>query len=202
MGMAIPIHHTIFHTTYIPNSLYIPHAQTLFLHQSLKILLCTKMGLRKISLAFVFLMGLTLVHLTLAQDSKEDYLNAHNAARADVGVPSLTWDDTVAAYAQNYANQRIGDCNLVHSGGKYGENIAWGSADLSGTDAVKMWVDEKANYDYNSNSCVGGQCGHYTQVVWRNSVRLGCAKVRCNNGGTFIGCNYDPPGNYNNERPY
>ncbi|KAK7844461.1 basic form of pathogenesis-related protein 1 [Quercus suber] len=146
--------------------------------------------------AFVFLMSLTLVHLTLAQDSKEDYLNAHNAARADVGVPSLTWDDTVAAYAQNYANQRIGDCNLVHSGGKYGENIAWGSADLSGTDAVKMWVDEKANYDYNSNSCVGGQCGHYTQVVWRNSVRLGCAKVRCNNGGTFIGCNYDPPGNY------
>ncbi|XP_065633779.1 pathogenesis-related protein 1C-like, partial [Quercus suber] len=95
------------------------------------------MGLCKISLAFVFLMGLTLVHLTLAQDSKEDYLNAHNAARADVGVPSLTWDDTVAAYAQNYANQRIGDCNLVHSGGKYGENIAWGSADLSGTDAVK-----------------------------------------------------------------
>ena len=160
------------------------------------------MGLCKISLAFVFLMGLTLVHLTLAQDSKEDYLNAHNAARADVGVPSLTWDDTVAAYAQNYANQRIGDCNLVHSGGKYGENIAWGSADLSGTDAVKMWVDEKANYDYNSNSCVGGQCGHYTQVVWRNSVRLGCAKVRCNNGGTFIGCNYDPPGNYVGQKPY
>ncbi|XP_030944731.1 pathogenesis-related protein 1-like [Quercus lobata] len=160
------------------------------------------MGLCKISLTFVFLLSLTIVHLTLAQDSEEDYLNAHNAARADVGVPPLNWDDTVAAYAQNYANQRIGDCNLVHSGGQYGENIAWSSGDLSGVDAVKLWVNEKANYDYNSNACVGGECLHYTQVVWRNSARLGCAKVRCNNGGTFIGCNYDPPGNYVGQKPY
>ena len=71
-----------------------------------------------------------------------------------------------------------------------------------GIDVVKLWVNEKANYDYNSNSCVGGECLHYTQVVWRNSVRLGCAKVRCNNGGTFIGCNYDLPGNYVGQKPY
>ncbi|KAK9988782.1 hypothetical protein SO802_029021 [Lithocarpus litseifolius] len=96
------------------------------------------MELCKISLAFVFLLSLNLVHLSHAQDSKEDYLNAHNVARADVGVPPLNWDDTVAAYAQNYANQRIGDCNLVHSGRQYGENIAWSSGDLLGTDAVKL----------------------------------------------------------------
>ncbi|KAK9988777.1 hypothetical protein SO802_029016 [Lithocarpus litseifolius] len=65
-----------------------------------------------------------------------------------------------------------------------------------------MWVAEKPKYDYNSNSCVGGECHHYTQVVWSNSVRLGCAKVRCNNGATIISCNYDPPGNYVNQRPY
>ncbi|KAG2704015.1 hypothetical protein I3843_06G154800 [Carya illinoinensis] len=152
------------------------------------------------------ILGLTLVLLlpdfSHAQDSPQDFLDAHSAARAEVGVPPLTWDDQVASYAQNYANQRIGDCNMVHSDGPYGENIAWSSGDLMGTDAVKMWVDEKSNYDPNSNTCVGGQCLHYTQVVWRNSVRLGCAKVRCNSGGTFIGCNYDPPGNYNGERPY
>ncbi|GMY38828.1 pathogenesis-related protein 1-like [Fagus crenata] len=154
------------------------------------------------SLALIFLLGLTLVHRSHAQDSQEDYLNAQNAARAKVGVPPLTWDNKVAAYAQNYANQRIGDCKLVHSGGPYGENIAWGSGDLKATDAVNMWVGEKPHYDYNSNSCVGGACLHYTQVVWRKSVRLGCAKVRCKSGGTFIGCNYDPPGNYIGERPY
>ncbi|KAE8692991.1 Pathoproteinsis-related protein 1C [Hibiscus syriacus] len=64
-------------------------------------------------------------------------------------------------------------------------------------------VNERADYDYNSNSCASGKVrGHYTQVVWRNSVRLGCAKVRCNNGGTFIGCNYAPPGNIRGQRPY
>ena len=109
----------------------------------------------------------------------------------------------MASYAKQYANRQVGDCDLVHSGGPYGENLAWSSADVPGVDAVKWWVDEKADYDYNSNSCVAGKvCGHYSQVVWRNSVRVGCAKVQCNdNKGTLIGCNYDPPGNYYGERP-
>ncbi|KAL4188474.1 hypothetical protein AMTRI_Chr08g202490 [Amborella trichopoda] len=97
-------------------------------------------------------------------------------ARALVGVGPMTWDDNVAAYAQNYANQRAGDCNLIHSGGQYGENLFWGwGADYSAADAVNSWVSEAADYDYNSNTCAAGkQCGHYTQVVRRNSVRLGC----------------------------
>jgi pathogenesis-related protein 1 len=162
-----------------------------------------KMMSSKISLAFFTLITLSLILPSRAQDNPQDYLDAHNAARAAVGVGPLTWDTTVQAYAQNYANQRAGDCNLVHSGGPYGENIAWSSADLSGTDAVKMWVDEMAYYDYNSNSCASGQqCGHYTQVVWGNSVSLGCAKVTCSAGGTFIVCNYDPPGNVVGQKPY
>ncbi|KAK6254060.1 hypothetical protein QUC31_015780 [Theobroma cacao] len=157
----------------------------------------------KVFLALTCLMALALVLPSHAQDSPQDYLNAHNTARAAVGVGPMTWDNNVAAFAQNYANQHIGDCNLVHSGGPYGENLAMSSADLSGTNAVRMWVDEKADYDYSSNTCAPGKvCGHYTQVVWRSSVRLGCAKVRCSNGGTFIGCNYDPPGNFVGEKPY
>ncbi|KAF3948877.1 hypothetical protein CMV_025176 [Castanea mollissima] len=156
----------------------------------------------KISLAIICVIGLATVHVSLAQNSPQDYLNAHNAARAQVGVGPMRWDAKVASYARNYVEKLKGSCKLVHSGGPYGENLAWGSRDLSGTAAVNMWVAEKPKYDYNSNSCVGGECRHYTQVVWSNSVRLGCAKVRCNNGGTIISCNYDPPGNYVNQRPY
>ncbi|KAJ4848518.1 hypothetical protein Tsubulata_014444, partial [Turnera subulata] len=119
---------------------------------------------------------LALLHPSLAQNSPQDYLRAHNAARASVGVGPVRWDNNVAAFAQNYVNKLRGNCKLVHSGGKYGENLAWRSGDMTAAGAVKMWVDEKAYYDYRSNSCVGGECGHYTQVVWRNSVRLGCAK--------------------------
>ena len=164
------------------------------------------MGLCRISFSLFCVLGLGIVsNVVFAQDSPQDYLDAHNAARSAVSVPDLVWDDNVAAFAQNYANQRKGECQLVHSGGGdqgYGENLAGGTGDLSATGAVAMWVNEKANYDYNSNSCAGGECRHYTQVVWKNTVRLGCAKVICDNGGTFIGCNYDPPGNYVGQRPY
>ncbi|KAF3434504.1 hypothetical protein FNV43_RR21589 [Rhamnella rubrinervis] len=163
------------------------------------------MGISKISTKLIICMLGFLAQLQFShgQNAVQDYLKTHNSARAAVGVGHLTWSNTVADYAQNYANQRKCDCRLVHSSGPYGENLAWSSGDISGTAAVNMWVGEKAYYNYNSNSCASGQqCGHYTQVVWRNSVRVGCAKVRCNNGGTFIICNYDPPGNYNGQRPY
>ncbi|KAF4378487.1 hypothetical protein G4B88_027547 [Cannabis sativa] len=46
------------------------------------------------------------------QDSPQDYLALHNRARAQVGVGPMRWDNTVAAYAQNYANQLAwGDCS-------------------------------------------------------------------------------------------
>ncbi|GAB2292085.1 hypothetical protein Dimus_026333 [Dionaea muscipula] len=140
-----------------------------------------------------------------AQNSPNDYVNAHNDARSQVGVGPVSWDDTLVAYAQDYANQRANDCALEHSSGPYGENIAVGYGyDFTGLDAVAMWVSEKQYYDYDSNSCADGEeCGHYTQVVWRDSTRLGCGRSECYNGdGWFIICSYDPPGNYNGERPY
>ncbi|KAK7277605.1 hypothetical protein RJT34_22620 [Clitoria ternatea] len=161
--------------------------------------------LSKVSLSLMCFMGLVMLgHVANAQDAPTDYENAHNAARSQVGVPKITWDNTVAAFAQSYANQRKGDCQLQHSGDRrYGENLAMSTGDLSGTQAVELWVNEKADYDYNTNTCKPGRvCGHYTQVVWKNSTSLGCAKVRCDNGGTFITCNYSPPGNYVGQKPY
>ncbi|KAH8519824.1 hypothetical protein H0E87_001317 [Populus deltoides] len=161
------------------------------------------MEISKNSLAIAFLIALAIIiPLSLAQDSPQDYLNAHANARAQVGVGNIVWDNNVAAYASDCVKRLTGDCGLVHSGGPYGENLAASSGDLTSSAAVKLWVDEKPKYDYNSNSCVGGECGHYTQVVWRNSFRLGCAKARCSSGGTVISCNYAPSGNFVNERPY
>ncbi|KAI4296510.1 hypothetical protein L6164_036460 [Bauhinia variegata] len=144
----------------------------------------------------------TLFYISIAQNSPQDVLDVHNGARAAVGVGPISWDDKLVAYAQNYANQRIGDCEMEHSGGPYGENLAEGYGDMALADAVKFWLTEKPNYDYNSNSCVHDECLHYTQIVWRNSVRVGCAKAKCNNGWTFVICRYDPPGNIDGERPY
>ncbi|KEH37178.1 hypothetical protein MtrunA17_Chr2g0295371 [Medicago truncatula] len=146
----------------------------------------------------------TLTQISYAQNSPQDYLKIHNKARSDVGVGPISWDAKVASYAETYVNKLKANCKMVHSKGPYGENLAWSSGDMTGTAAVTMWIGEKKYYNYNSNSCaVGYQCGHYTQVVWRDSVRVGCAKVKCNDGrSTIISCNYDPPGNYIGQRPF
>ena len=160
-----------------------------------------------LALAMVAAAGV-LITPCAAQNSPQDFVDLHNAARSAVGVGPVSWDDNVAAFAQSYAAQRAGDCALQHSSGSgYGENIFVGGAgaDWSASDAVGLWVAEKQWYDHGSNSCSappGQSCGHYTQVVWRDSTTIGCARVVCNNGGVFITCNYNPPGNFVGQSPY
>ncbi|KAH9655385.1 SCP domain-containing protein [Citrus sinensis] len=138
--------------------------------------------------AIFCLLALATIHLSSAHNKPEDYLKAHNEARASVG----------------------GNCNLKKPQvSKYSETIAWSSqGEITAAEFVKMYMDGKPLilYDYNSNICAlnGTKCAIYTQVVWRNSVRLGCAKERCNNNGilNFVICNYDPRGNVFGQRPY
>jgi pathogenesis-related protein 1 len=141
---------------------------------------------------------------------------AHNAARAAVNpvpstpLPAMTWDATVAAAAQSWADQ----CNFSHNTGGYGQNLYASSARSASAaptpqSVVDSWVSEAANYTYATNSC-SGTCGHYTQVVWRNSTLLGCGMTYCTTGSPFSGfstwynvvCDYSPPGNYVGQKPY
>ncbi|GJM99969.1 hypothetical protein PR202_ga17116 [Eleusine coracana subsp. coracana] len=149
---------------------------------------------------------MALAATVCAQNTAQDFVNLHNKARAAVGVGPVVWDPVVARYARNYAAWRARDCGLVLSKGPYGENLFWGSAGRVWTaaDAVGLWVKQKANYDYNTDTCaVGKKCGSYKQVVWRESTRIGCSRVVCAaNLGVFIICSYDPPGNFIGERPF
>lgn len=149
-------------------------------------------------------MTLTLAHFSIAQNSPEDIVNAHNAIRANVGVGPLAWNRTLSNYAQSYANKRISDCKMEHSYGPYGENIAEGYGNLNVVDAVKMWASEEPSYDPAANKCIGGEdeCLHYTQIVWSKSVHLGCGRAKCKNGWVFVICSYDPVGNVEGQRPY
>lgn len=49
---------------------------------------------------------LTLLCVLIQSNAQSDYLNPHNAARAQVNVANITWDTTLATYALNYANSR------------------------------------------------------------------------------------------------
>lgn len=142
-----------------------------------------------------------------ASDSAQaQLLRAHNAVRAEVGTPPLTWSEPTARAAQQYAER----CKWGHSGsGTYGENLFAASAGGSPDEVVATWADEKKFYDPKTGACVGGQCGHYSQVVWSKTTAVGCAKAACSAGspmgsGSWVYwvCEYDPAGNYTGQRAY
>nr|CAD1819852.1 unnamed protein product [Ananas comosus var. bracteatus] len=165
------------------------------------------MALVSCSLVLLLVSAAAMFATGFAQYSPQDFLKPHNAARASVSVGPLRWDNKLAAYAQNYANRRRGDCKIIHSGGPTARTSsgARGKNGRPAADAVASWVAEKRYFNYRSNKCAppGKVCGHYTQVVWAKSVRVGCAAaVTCDDGATFIICSYDPRGNVQGQRPY
>ncbi|KAL3358476.1 hypothetical protein AABB24_015547 [Solanum stoloniferum] len=103
------------------------------------------MGLFNISLLLTCLMVLAIFHSCDAQNSPQDYLAVHNDARAQVGVGPMSWDAGLASRAQNYANSRTGDCNLIHSGA--GENLAKGSGDFTGRSQTTTMVPTNVQAD-------------------------------------------------------
>ncbi|CAL5033200.1 unnamed protein product [Urochloa decumbens] len=136
-----------------------------------------------------------------------ELLSVHNAARQAVGVPPLVWSAEIAAYAKDFAQKRRGDCAPRRSPLFYfGENIVVAKGrHLNATALAAPWVEEGKWYDYETNSCAappGAGCLRYTQVVWRNTSEVGCARIVCDSGDTLLVCDYFPPGNYGTGRPY
>jgi pathogenesis-related protein 1 len=137
-------------------------------------------------------------------------LTLHNSERAQVSVGDLSWSAALADQAVAWGR----NCRFEHSHGSTGENL-YATSRLNISDsqafsaAVSSWAAEKYDYFPNSNACASGAvCGHYTQMVWKTSRRVGCAVVKCSRGmasfqaGTLVVCEYDPPGNYVGQSPY
>ena len=83
----------------------------------------------------------------------------------------------------------------------YGENLyKITGGRIAPSNVVEQWAAEARDYQYKSNTC-RGVCGHYTQIVWRNTKRVGCAVARSGRTEVWV-CNYDPLGNWVGERPY
>ncbi len=126
-------------------------------------------------------------------------VDAHNAARARHCAAPLTWSPQLAAAAAKWANNlRDRNCAFEHSpNNNYGENLAGGTTGyLDGNGVVAMWYAEGAQYDFKSGA-FSMQTGHFTQVVWRGTTQLGCARSTCGaqNQDIWV-CEYDPAGNW------
>lgn len=138
-------------------------------------------------------------------EAEQEILNTHNELRAKVDVPPLSWSPELARFAQEWADElsRLSDRNLAHRGGGAsgaGENIAaGGSVDIM----LNLWAEEEDDYNPSTGQCRSGRtCGHYTQMVWRNTTEIGCGIASHGIYGRVMVCNYSPPGNFIGQRPY
>ncbi|KAK7150039.1 hypothetical protein R3I94_009376 [Phoxinus phoxinus] len=153
----------------------------------------------------------------------KECVTEHNIHRINVNPPAsnmryMTWDEGLAVTARAWARFCVFKHNIyvkkMHpTFTSVGENIWVGAPYTQFTvkSAVKLWVDEVQHYNYYKTQCTKGEvCGHYTQVVWADTYKVGCAAQACPNGvasfstwpGIIFVCNYATAGNYRGVAPY
>ncbi|KAJ9513115.1 hypothetical protein QJQ45_029396, partial [Haematococcus lacustris] len=123
-------------------------------------------------------------------------LSRINELRARHGVPPLTWSTTLERYAQNWAD----NCYFEHSYGPYGETLGLGNITM----VIEQWYDEICMYNYARPGWMPAT-GHFTQLIWARTRRIGCAVGYCPTGSTdargfhwngpVVACSWDPAGN-------
>ncbi len=157
-----------------------------------------------IILLFSFPLNVQEKNSNLSQEEIDVLINTHNKWRKEVGVPTLTWSDDLSKIAEKWAKElKKQGCAFKHSKYQYGENLFTGTTGYYNAEyVVNAWGSEKEFYSYKKNKCDKGKmCGHYTQMVWKNTTKVGCAKIICGGMETWV-CEYDPPGNYVGKKPY
>lgn len=146
---------------------------------------------------------------TLLQDAM---LKVHAEARGAVGAPPLVWDAALATSAQAYADTLARTGVFQHdpalaTSEEQGENLWRGDAGQYAYDFMaRAWLAEKrwfVDRPFPDISTTGRwqDVGHYSQMVWKRTARVGCA-LASNATDDYLVCRYAEPGNWDGETAY
>jgi hypothetical protein len=137
-------------------------------------------------------------------------LGIHNRESAVIGVPPLSWSNTLAVNAQTWAQHMATINQMIHSDDfSYGENIAGtshGNSPRGNLDTLTKMVE---SWDVEKNNWQGGvlteenaaSAGHHTQMVWKDTKQIGCG-VAAATVDDYLVCQYSPTGNSIGKAPY
>ncbi|KAJ3230600.1 hypothetical protein HDU81_004406 [Chytriomyces hyalinus] len=150
-------------------------------------------------------------------DARTDAVAISNLVRDYVSsvikipLPHVTWDEAIAKGAAVHAGPSASNCGLTHVTGptqyfsqNVGQNLYafYGGQGVSEAGnyirSVAGWVRPEECNGYNSRRGMDTfhVWGHYSQVLWPESTKMGCAVVPCQGGrGVIVACDYSTPGN-------
>src|SRR5690348_16886949 len=136
-------------------------------------------------------------------------LAAHNAERARMGMAPLVWDAALGTGAATYAQQMAFTGMFQHSNRQarrgVGENLWMGTHGAFSPEAmVGGWASEKRYFmpgvfPNNSRSGNWEDVGHYTQMIWPTTTRVGCA-IASTARVDYLVCRYATAGNMDGRR--
>jgi hypothetical protein len=131
-------------------------------------------------------------------------VESQNGERERLGLRNLAWDPSLAAAAANYANELAATDRWQHSPWEsrvgQGENLWMGTHDaFTPREMVDGWLAERSLFHSGTfpNVSTSGSwhdVGHYTQLIWPGTDRVGCA-VRSSADWDYLVCRYSGPGN-------
>ncbi|XP_013411767.1 cysteine-rich venom protein latisemin isoform X2 [Lingula anatina] len=118
----------------------------------------------------------------------------------------MYWDEEIAEVAQGWAD----NCHYDHEPGelrrvpgKYSVGQNLGKGYKSWEAVIQAWYDEIKDFTYGDEDMDFGKVGHYTQLVWAASSRIGCGFANCGEAGKIYVCDYGPAGNVGGfSKPY
>ena len=140
----------------------------------------------------------------LANQFPARILSLHNEVRREALVPPLSWDPALGQQAATYAMELALTNSFHHSspGARQGtgENLWMGThGAYSYESMIEAWSSERRNFVPGvfpavSRSGNWQDVGHYTQMIWPATTRVGCA-LASNGTKDFLVCRYASAGN-------
>ncbi|MEO5612670.1 MAG: CAP domain-containing protein [Sphingomicrobium sp.] len=138
------------------------------------------------------------------RDTPARLLAMHNMERARMNIAPLQWDPRLVAAAASYGPTLAGLGFLRHSPRQMRpgqrENLWMGTRDaFSPEQMVGSWIAERRDFRpgiFPNVSRTGNweDVAHYTQVIARDTTRVGCF-IQATGQWDFLICRYSPPGN-------
>lgn len=149
----------------------------------------------------------------LTVKEKFTILNRHNALRREAAISKLPhsptasnmlimrWDMDVERQAQNFADKCNGPDHDPSI--KMGYNLIKANSPYNLEErAITIWSRESNDYQWRDGKQWNYvKLGHYMQIIWATTNRLGCGYNKCGRIGRFA-CFYNPPGAIPKLAPY